>query len=86
MCREGKTRKLKANKTSRHLSFFVACYPTPTPTPIDHILMKALALALSLSTKEEAGIADRQCWDFDDMAEARAEYGPVFSKEGMAKL
>jgi len=36
--------------------------------------------------KEEAGFTDQQYWDYHEMDEARAEYGPVFSKENMTKF
>jgi hypothetical protein len=43
-------------------------------------------VTLSKKIKEQAGITDQQCWDFGDMSEARAEYGPVFSREGMTNF
>mmetsp|Transcript_87005 Transcript_87005/g.246693 ORF Transcript_87005/g.246693 Transcript_87005/m.246693 type:complete len:271 (+) Transcript_87005:32-844(+) len=36
--------------------------------------------------KEEAGFTDQQYWDYHEMDEARAEYGPVFSKDNMTKF
>lgn len=36
--------------------------------------------------KEEAGFTDQDYWDYHEMDEARAEYGPVFSKENMTKF
>lgn len=36
--------------------------------------------------KVEAGFTDQQYWDYHEMDEARAEYGPAFSKENMTKF
>lgn len=36
--------------------------------------------------KEQAGFTDQQYWDYHEMDEARAEYGPAFSKENMTKF
>jgi len=36
--------------------------------------------------KAEAGFTDQQYWDYHEMDEARAEYGPEFSKENMTKF
>jgi hypothetical protein len=33
--------------------------------------------------KEEAGFTDQQYWDYHEMDDARAEYGPTFSQEHM---
>merc|ERR1712217_418148 len=36
--------------------------------------------------KAEAGFTDQDYWDYHEMDEARAEYGPAFSKENMTKF
>jgi len=53
---------------------------------VDHVELIERFWKRHEKMKEEAGFTDQQYWDYHEMDEARAEYGPVFSKENMTKF